>query len=69
MEKSNNTQMKFVQEPSKNNWFSSSILSQFVNASGKDKNSLNNDNRSQRSNLNKMYMSNFDINAVSPTSW
>lgn len=64
MEKSDNNQMKYVQEPIKN-WFSTSILSQFV---AKDKNGLN-DNRNQRTNLNKLYVTNFDINAVSPNSW
>jgi len=62
MEKSQ-SQMKYIQEPIKN-WFSTSILSQFV---AKDKNL--NDKGNQRQNFNKMYVTNFDINAVSPTSW
>lgn len=63
MEKSQNSQVKYAQEPSKT-WFSSSILSQFV---AKDKNL--DDKGNQRTNLNKLYVTNFDINAVSPTSW
>jgi len=65
MDKSQNIQVKYGQEPSKN-WFSTSILSQFV---AKDKNSLNDSSRNQRTNLNKLYVTNFDINAVSPSSW
>ena len=62
MDKSANSQVKYAQEPIKN-WFTLSILSQFTN---KDKNEKTN----QRQNLNKgMYVTNFDINVVSPTSW
>lgn len=63
MEKSANQQVKYIQEPIKN-WFSSSILSQF---SVKEKGL--NDKGSQRPNLNKLYVTNFDINAVSPCSF
>lgn len=64
MEKSQNSQVKYAQETNKT-WFSSSILSQFVT---KDKN-IDDGKGNQRTNLNKLYVTNFDINAVSPTSW
>lgn len=64
MEKSQNSQVKYAQEANKT-WFSSSILSQFVT---KDKN-IDEGKGNQRTNLNKLYVTNFDINAVSPTSW